>query len=360
MSPTRSEYKELGLELVSLEEKSSRMPKRPLMVGEKKDDGTGDPFKLLIEESLMQQRNEMMDSFVQILRRLPTGDASSSSGGVAPFKVQINFDIPIFEGQIDADVVDKWLNLLEGYFSVHNFLNRENITFALLKVIPHVKDWWETFCEQKETEEPSLFTVTTTLESFRDVIKEQYYPVEVMTTCIPNGPHCGKKETKQCQISQISSIPCAPSWVSKIRSDIWCSSITVLCIDTSRPKWNFLDISSLGATYRYVVKIEQKLKQKTRQFGPRNPSQQKSGKGGPNSQNKGQRKDGQYQDNQPKLQEKKDTRKTKKDTGKWCDFHKSPWHNTIDCRSKQSLVDEVKSSESDAISDSESEPERGR
>jgi hypothetical protein len=58
-------------------------------------------------------------------------------------------------------------------------------------------------------------------------------------TCIPNGPHCGKKETKQCQISQISSIPCAPSWVSKIQSDIWCSSIMVLCIDTSRLKWNF-------------------------------------------------------------------------------------------------------------------------
>jgi hypothetical protein len=62
---------------------------------------------------------------------------------------------------------------------------------------------------------------------------------EVMTTCIPNGPHYGKKETNQCQISQIYSIPCAPSWVSKIQSDIWCSSIAVLCIDTSRPKWNF-------------------------------------------------------------------------------------------------------------------------
>jgi hypothetical protein len=50
MSPTRSGYKELGLELVSLEEKSSRMPKRPLMVGEKKDDGTRDPFKMFLEE----------------------------------------------------------------------------------------------------------------------------------------------------------------------------------------------------------------------------------------------------------------------------------------------------------------------
>jgi hypothetical protein len=45
---------------------------------------------------------------------------------------------------------------------------------------------------------------------------------------------------------------------------------------------------------------------------------------------------------------------------KWYDFHKSPWHNTADCRSKQSLVAEVKASESDADSDSETEPERGR
>jgi hypothetical protein len=66
------------------------------MAGEKKYDGTRDPFKLLIEETLTQQRNEMMDSFTQILQRQPIGDASSSNEGIAPLKVQINFDIPIF------------------------------------------------------------------------------------------------------------------------------------------------------------------------------------------------------------------------------------------------------------------------
>jgi hypothetical protein len=150
---------------------------------------------MLLEEVLTQQRNEMMDSFAQILRRLPIGDASSSSGGVAPFKVQINFDIPIIEGQIDVDVVDKWLNLLEGYFFVHNFLNRENITFAL-KAVPYVKDWWETFCEQKETKEPSLYTVATIGNPSEMLLGNDTTLLEVMMICIPNGPHCGKKETK--------------------------------------------------------------------------------------------------------------------------------------------------------------------
>jgi hypothetical protein len=122
----------------------------------------------------------------------------------------------------------------------------------------------------------------------------------------------------------------------------------------------FLDISSLGAAYRYSVKIEQKLKQKIHQFGPGNPSQQKPGKGIPNPPNKGKRKYGQYQDNHSKLQAKKDTRKTNKDIEKWCDFHKIPWHNTADYHSKQSSVAKVKAYESDADSDSELEPERRR
>jgi hypothetical protein len=65
-------------------------------------------------------------------------------GGTSPLKVQVNFDIHVFEGQRDVDALEKWLNLLEGYFSVHNCFDRENITFALLNALPHVKYWWET------------------------------------------------------------------------------------------------------------------------------------------------------------------------------------------------------------------------
>ena len=75
------------------------------------------------------------------------------------------------------DVVEKWLNLLEGYFSIHNFFDRDNIAFALLEVIPLVKYWWETFYEQKEIEGSTLFAVSPKWGSFRDVIKEQYYLV---------------------------------------------------------------------------------------------------------------------------------------------------------------------------------------
>jgi hypothetical protein len=151
------------------------------MAEEKKNDGADDPISLLLEQALTRQRDEMMENFSHILQCLSIASGASSSsghfGGTSPFKVQVNFDIPVFEGQIDADALDKWLNLLEGYFSVHNFLDKEKITFALLKALPHVKHWWETYWEKSSTEESGIYGVEPTWDFFVDAVKEQYYPV---------------------------------------------------------------------------------------------------------------------------------------------------------------------------------------
>ena len=138
----RSEYKELGLDLVEPLQYEPCKTRRPPMVEEKKYERVGYPFKMLLEEAIEWQRDAMMEKFSQILRWLPTSNASSSnnhSGGTTPFEVQVNFDIPIFESKIDAYIVDRWLNFLKGYFSVRDFSNRENIAFSLLKVTPQIK-----------------------------------------------------------------------------------------------------------------------------------------------------------------------------------------------------------------------------
>jgi hypothetical protein len=118
----------------------------------------------------------MMENFSHILQNMSiTTGVSSSSGhfrGTSPFKVQVNFDIPIFEGQIDAYALEKLLNLLEGYFSVHNFSDREKITFALLKSLPHVKNWWETYWDQSSTEESGIYGFEPTWDFFVDAVKE--------------------------------------------------------------------------------------------------------------------------------------------------------------------------------------------
>jgi hypothetical protein len=70
MSLMRSEYRKLGLEIVSLEENRSRTPKKQSMAEEKKNDGADDPINLLLEQALTQQRDEMMENFFHILQCL--------------------------------------------------------------------------------------------------------------------------------------------------------------------------------------------------------------------------------------------------------------------------------------------------
>jgi len=85
----------------------------------------------------------------------------------------------------------------------------------------------------------------------------------------------------------------------------------------------FLDISSLGMTYWYAAKIEQKFKQKKRDFGS---ATQKQGKGASKPQNKGQSQGMVTQDNLSKPQAMNNTTKPKKDTRKWCEFHMISTH----------------------------------
>jgi hypothetical protein len=70
------------------------------MVEETIYDGVGDLIKSFFEEALARHWNKMMDNFSRFLRRLPMmTDAHSTSSdfeGETPFKVQVNFDVPLF------------------------------------------------------------------------------------------------------------------------------------------------------------------------------------------------------------------------------------------------------------------------
>jgi hypothetical protein len=137
---------------------------------------------MFIEEALVRQRNEMMDKFDQICQRLSMVATEASSTRIhftsaTPFKVQVNFDIPLFEGQIDANALEKWLNELEGYYSIQKNSDSENITFALLKSLPRVRSWWEGYWERYIMDESTLFGREPTWAAFVDALKEDFYHV---------------------------------------------------------------------------------------------------------------------------------------------------------------------------------------
>ena len=63
MSPMRSGYKELGLDVVEHLQDHPCKPQRFPMGEENKYEGARDPIKILLKEALEKQRNAMMDKF---------------------------------------------------------------------------------------------------------------------------------------------------------------------------------------------------------------------------------------------------------------------------------------------------------
>ena len=141
--------------------------------------------------------------------------------GTTPFKVHVNFDIPLFEGHIDADALDKWLNLLEGYYSVQFFFDGENITFTLLKSLPHVRYWWEGYWERYITDESTLFGREPTWAKFVDSLKEEFYPIRNYDEQYMRWKLCVRKEIGRCRRTLTYFIPYAQIWVSKTLRGTW-------------------------------------------------------------------------------------------------------------------------------------------
>jgi hypothetical protein len=155
-----------------------------------------------------------------------------------------------------VDGLEKWLNILEGYFSVHHFFDRENITFIVLKSLLHVKHWWETYQEKSSTEESRIYGVDPTWDFFVDALKEQYYPV---------GNYEGKymrwttlwQERGQAVLKFTNTFHTFHTKLgiknSKQHLVLKYRGALHRYIQT---KMDFLDISSLGDAYRYDVKID--------------------------------------------------------------------------------------------------------
>ena len=55
----------------------------------------------------------MMSKFSKKLKTQQVPNLVVPFHGNTPFKVQVNFDIPNFEGKVDADAADNWLSKLE-------------------------------------------------------------------------------------------------------------------------------------------------------------------------------------------------------------------------------------------------------
>jgi len=122
----------------------------------------------------------------------PSSSSSSSSSvhkhrssGKSPFlKLDVKFELPMFNGEVNAEKLDNWIRQLEVYLRIQNMHDdATKIQLASLRMDGAALVWWEA----KTKEEIKKFgKVTLTWTDFLLAIKKQFYPLAHMQKAIMN------------------------------------------------------------------------------------------------------------------------------------------------------------------------------
>ena len=67
-------------------------------------------------------------------------------------------EIKVFEGRMDAESLETWIQALEVYFSCQAYIDEQRIMFARFKMGKKALLWWESFCRIKDQKGPAQVT----------------------------------------------------------------------------------------------------------------------------------------------------------------------------------------------------------
>ncbi|KAL6289150.1 hypothetical protein ACE6H2_006660 [Prunus campanulata] len=73
--------------------------------------------------------------------------ASKSKTSMNGLKIDVKIDIPVhvYDGEINTEKLDNWIDQLETYYTIYEYNNHESINFATLKLTKHALTWWKAY-----------------------------------------------------------------------------------------------------------------------------------------------------------------------------------------------------------------------
>ncbi|KAK1382534.1 hypothetical protein POM88_020269 [Heracleum sosnowskyi] len=86
-------------------------------------------------------------------------------------KIDFEVEIPMYDGSVDMEKLDDWIERLETYFTLYGFSSKKKIIFVTLKLSSHALMWWKSYRKNCNDEKTVLW------RKFKELLKNQFYPV---------------------------------------------------------------------------------------------------------------------------------------------------------------------------------------
>jgi len=117
------------------------------------------------EDELEQDEEDDSDDLVNPMAPI------QSLSKIHNLKVDFKVDMPMYDGTVDVDKLDDWIERLETYFTVYDYKSSQKITVAVLKLSKDALTWWKAFRRQRH-QKGSL-----SWREFKAAIRKKFYPV---------------------------------------------------------------------------------------------------------------------------------------------------------------------------------------
>ncbi|KAA8521664.1 hypothetical protein F0562_012346 [Nyssa sinensis] len=134
------------------------------------DDQKSPPRAPLTNESGKFKENSDLNGEDDNAERDDASVVSPAEGKLRPFKVEARVEIPTFDGTVDAEKLDSWIDQLETYFTLYGFSSTEKVSFARLKLINHALTWWNAYLKNGHDQE-------ITWKAFTQLLRQEFYPM---------------------------------------------------------------------------------------------------------------------------------------------------------------------------------------
>nr|XP_011463525.1 PREDICTED: uncharacterized protein LOC105351274 [Fragaria vesca subsp. vesca] len=91
-------------------------------------------------------------------------------GSFRNLKIDFKIEVPMYDGSVNVDKLDDWMECLDTYFTFHRFTSKEKITYATLKLSSHALTWWKSY--RKNSVEKVV-----SWKRFIELLRKKFYPV---------------------------------------------------------------------------------------------------------------------------------------------------------------------------------------
>ena len=113
-----------------------------------------------------------------------TSHSHNANCNMPYFKLDVKFELPIYNGDLDAEKLDNWIKKLEVYCKVQGITDDPSrIQLATLRMSGMALTWWESKIQQDLRKNGKIISVWS---EFIEVLRKQLYPLGHMQQLIMN------------------------------------------------------------------------------------------------------------------------------------------------------------------------------